>query len=458
MRRAEDGRRPVERERLQEAGDPGLGLRAGEALGERRGLWRHGERGGELAPDRHQALQRPHPRPGRRGHPCDEHALAAARHALEVRRRPLREDRRPVLGVPGAGRVVHRVDRLPLIRHDLARGLEHGAVGERLLRACAVVHLAGRGVAEVVPLRRVVAEVGDRVRPSRDRLRLERLEERERPRPHLGRHDPAEVLLEVDDVDDDHAAAGGPELELAADRLGAHADRVGVEGHQPDRRALRRRAALALGDHDRRDGAAAPGVREAGLAQALRQGLLALAVGRERRHPPQAGGVGLHANVEAGGREAREELLGVGVLLEGADLHRRLPGHQCGPNRPAQHGRRLPGDHARVPSPRLRQRRLGRNLQQDAYARRPGIGALGNRPGERRSGRRLRGGRRRRNRSRGRCRCRLRRRRDHDWGGRAARDQERQADRADRGRAGAPGHPQDRVPPRAAPRLALRAR
>ena len=149
----------------------------------------------------------------RRPHGVSRRALGQAGDTAQVGRRVL-EDRLALLGVAAAGGGVVGVDRAAVPGGHDARGLRHRAIGEGVLGGPAAVHLAGRRRAHVVALRGVVPEVGQGVAARGDRLGLERLDLGKGFRGQLVRDHPAQVVLEVHDVDGGQPArVRGPHLE-----------------------------------------------------------------------------------------------------------------------------------------------------------------------------------------------------------------------------------------------------
>ena len=155
------------------------------------------------------------PRGGGRPHRVQRRALREAGHPAQVRGVVV-EDGRAFLGVSPAGRRVVGVNGPAAPRGDDPPRILDRAVGQGVLRGLPPVDLAGGCRADVVALRGVVAEVGERVGPRRNRLRLERLDLREGLGRELVRDDAPQVVLQVDDVDDrEPALLGGPDLEEA---------------------------------------------------------------------------------------------------------------------------------------------------------------------------------------------------------------------------------------------------
>ncbi len=155
------------------------------------------------------------------GQPVD--AGLEAGDALEVGLVLVGKDHPHVLGVAAAGRAVEGVHQPPVVQQHLARGLADRPVAQRVLDLHAAVDLAaGRG-ADVVALAGELAQVAQGVGARRHRLGLERLQVVEHLGPHLARHDAAQVVLEVDLVDQvERAAAVEVDQDAAAVAAARH--------------------------------------------------------------------------------------------------------------------------------------------------------------------------------------------------------------------------------------------
>ena len=181
---------------------------------------------------------------GRAGRDANDPALRAG-HRAQVLAVTLREHHLDVLRVAAARSAVERLGDLAVVEHDLAAGLGHRAIRQRVLRAHSAVSLAARRRAEVEPFVDEAAELAHGVGARRHRLRLERIQAVVELGAHLDRHHAAQIVLErqlVDQVEqpaiveiDQDAAAESPAIEPHA-RL-----RVGLD-HQPTTLRLARGA------------------------------------------------------------------------------------------------------------------------------------------------------------------------------------------------------------------------
>ncbi len=129
-------------------------------------------------------------------------AVVGVRHAHQVRpRRAAAEDVLDVLRAAAGGREEVGRDHLATVRHDGVASARDRAIAARVLVAHAAVGLAAVVVVDVVL--RPGLHGGERVAAGRDGLHLERRQGVVAPiGRHLARHDPPEVVLEADRVDD----------------------------------------------------------------------------------------------------------------------------------------------------------------------------------------------------------------------------------------------------------------
>ncbi len=188
---------------------------------------------------------------GRAGRDANDSALRAG-HRAQVLAVTLREHHLDVLRVAAARSAVERLGDLAVVEHDLAAGLGHRAIRQRVFRAHSAVSLAARRRAEVEAFVDEATELAHGVSARRHRLRLERIQAVVELGTHLDRHHAAQIVLErqlVDQIEqpaiveiDQDASAKSPALEQHA-RL-----RVGLD-HQPTTLRLARDARRAVREH-----------------------------------------------------------------------------------------------------------------------------------------------------------------------------------------------------------------
>src|SRR5216683_1443316 len=130
------------------------------------------------------------------------HVELHASRALQIRLVASGEHRCDIRRLAAACRGVERIDRLSLIREDQAGGFANRLIAEGLLPRETDVGLTGGTGADVVSLAAKLAEVADGVGASGDGLGLQSFDLIVDPRSHLRRHDAAEIVLEIELVDD----------------------------------------------------------------------------------------------------------------------------------------------------------------------------------------------------------------------------------------------------------------
>ncbi len=176
----------------------------------------------------------------------------------EVRRSLADEDVLDVLRPAAAGRDEEGVRKSPAGGEDQAPGRVHRAARKRVLRRETGVGLALRRRAKVVAFRLELPAMRERVRPRRDRLRLQRFDLVVAFRAHFRRYDSVQVLVEVHAIDQVQRAPRvrrdeeAPPIGLLVDRdVGGNAG-SGRRGVDLDGRSEATPGAVLGGDADDR--------------------------------------------------------------------------------------------------------------------------------------------------------------------------------------------------------------
>ncbi len=188
-----------------------------------------------------------------------------------------------VLGGAAARGAVERLRDQTVADDDLALGLRHRAIGQRVLGVHPAVGLAPRRGADVEALGQEGAEPAHGVGPRRHRLRLERVEAVVELGPHLDRHHAAQIVLErelVDDVEQAAIVEVDQDAAAVATAIEPHArSAVGLD-RDPAPRRLGLRSRLAAGNGERRVLETAALLDHPGAVDALIDQSMAEAVGR----------------------------------------------------------------------------------------------------------------------------------------------------------------------------------
>jgi len=161
-------------------------------------------------------------------------ARNAIAHTLEIRLVVGSPNLRGCRGRSATRRMVRCVDdTAPVPQHQRSRRL-NGLGGNRRLGGYTTVDLIQHATGHVVHFRRIGREMDIRVASRGYRLRLDRRRIRVGSRSDLERHDAAQIVVDLHDVDDENASIAGVQCEVAAIRRTAHAQKCAVHwpGHE----------------------------------------------------------------------------------------------------------------------------------------------------------------------------------------------------------------------------------